>query len=132
MDGPPTTPGGQAEALRIRGRIPTTHGPRGLQAGTSHVTPYQIIAGGGVTLRHRAPHPVSRLAAASEQWTGWNWPANSQNYNSYNRWAGSADYSSWSFGGGSLAEGWGPKHVPNKTDGEKPEKYLGDITQWLR
>ena len=87
--------------------------------------------------------PGVPIAAAPEQGTGcaetydgwryggWNWLANSQNYNNYNRWAASANYSSWSFGRGSLAEGWRPKHVPDKKDVEKPEKYLGDITKWL-
>ena len=31
-----------------------------------------------------------------------------------------------------MAEAWGPKHFPNKKDVEKPETYLGDITQWIR
>ena len=61
--------------------------------------------------------PGDPTAAASEQWTGWSWPAKS---------------SSWSPGGWSRAEGWGPNNAPDKKNVEKPDKYSGDITRWLR
>ena len=54
--GLPTQAGGQAEVSRIRGRNPPIHGPLGTPACTG-----QICAGGGVSLRHRDTHPVSRL-----------------------------------------------------------------------
>ena len=104
MDGPPTTPGGQAEELKIRGRNPPTHGPRGFPAGTRLGSPYQIIAGGGVTLRHRAGVPVAvrvPIAAASEQWTGWSWPARASSCRS---------------GGWSSTDGWGSKNALDTND----------------
>ena len=52
--------------------------------------------------------------AASEQWTGRSWLARS---------------SSWSSGGWSSTDGWGPKNAPDKKDVEKPDKYGGDITK---
>ena len=59
MAGQPPQTGGQKEASKTHGHNLPIREPIGMPAGISLMTPCRTGTGGGVTLRHRAPHPVS-------------------------------------------------------------------------